>query len=53
MRAVYRLNKRAQEGPAGWGFIIMLIIALFALFIIIWISGKSGTTIIDMFKGLK
>jgi len=47
-------NKKATQLP-GWAYVIALIIGLFVIVLIIWITAKSGGKMkgfLDMFKGV-
>jgi len=45
------MNKKAFELP-GWAYVIGLIIALFVLLFVIWLSTKSGYSIVDTLRGI-
>lgn len=46
-----KMNKNAFELP-GWAYVIGLVIALFVLLFVIWISTKSGYGIVDTLRGI-
>jgi len=46
-----KMNKKAFELP-GWAYVIGLIIALFVLLFVIWLSTKSGYSMVDNLRGI-
>lgn len=46
------LNKRGQDLP-GWAYVVALILGLFAIIFLIWLSVKSGNASVDLFGRLK
>jgi uncharacterized protein HemY len=46
------MDKRAMELP-GWSFVVFLIIALFVLLFVIWLSTKSGHAMLDLLRGIR
>jgi len=47
-----KMNKNAFELP-GWGYVIGLVIALFVILFVLWLSTKSGYSMVDTLRGLK
>lgn len=46
-----KMNKKGFELP-GWAYVIGLVIALFVLLFVIWLSTKSGYGIVDTLRGI-
>ncbi len=47
-----KMNKKAFELP-GWAYVIGLVIALFVILFVLWLSTKSGYSMVDTLRGLK
>lgn len=47
-----KMNKKGFELP-GWAYVIGLVIALFVILFVLWLSTKSGYSMVDTLRGLK